>query len=118
MIADVINALVNFDIGFLIDLALNNLFWVFALYCTGYFFSDGKKPLATGNFAFLIIFNTIEIFNKTIGFSMYGAYALFLIYFGRLSVLTVLQNSKYKQFIPTAYVLVFLIAFAWVALGM
>lgn len=49
---------------------------------------------------------------------MYGAYALFLIYFGRLAVLTALQNSNYKQLIPTAYVFVFFIAFMWVAFGM
>lgn len=118
MIPDVINALANFDFGFLLQLALDNLFWVFALYAAGYYFSDSKKPLATGIFAFLIIFCTIEILNKLIGFSMYTAYALFLIYFGRLAVLTVLQNSNYKQLIPTAYVFVFFIVFAWVALGM
>ncbi len=114
---EILGALANLDVGFLVDFATANIFWVFAFYCIGFFFSDKKAPLITGLIGLFVVLGTMDVFNKLIGFSIYTAYGLGLIYLGRLAVLTVLENSKYRNYLPLAYVIVFFTVVGWVALG-
>ncbi len=42
---DILVAAANLDFAGLLGIALLNIFWVFALFCVGFIFFDGKRPL-------------------------------------------------------------------------
>lgn len=117
-LVDIINALFSLDIGFLIDHVLTYIFWFFAFYAAAYIITDGKKPLLTTILYGTIILATSQFLFPLIGFSIYTAYGLMLLYLGRMAVLLFLENTKQlKQHIPLGYVLVFYLAIAVVAIG-
>lgn len=45
MVWDILIAIASFDIATLLDIALNNLLWVFLFFAVGYIFFDGKRPV-------------------------------------------------------------------------
>ena len=114
----IIDAILNFDIMFLIDVVMNNLFWVFGFIAAGYFFSDKRSFIEYALVFSFIILLTTDIFG-IVGFSIYTAIGLFFLYLGRMAVLLFLEHSKGSQhLIPLFYVLVFYVTFAVAALGL
>lgn len=45
MVWDILTHAAAFDFPWLIETALANVFWVFALFCVSHIFFEGKKPL-------------------------------------------------------------------------
>ncbi|MCR4368441.1 MAG: hypothetical protein NUV67_00880 [archaeon] len=110
-------ALFEFDFGFIIEAAMNNIFWVFGFIAAGYFFSDKKSFFLFGMIYMSLILFTMDIFSM-IGFTVYTATGLMFLYLARLSVLTFLESSKnLNHLIPLGYVLAFFLTLFVAALG-
>ena len=117
-LAAIANAIFSFDIAFLIDHVITNIFWFFAFYAAGWYFTDGKKPLIPMIGYGLIILFTAEYIFKMLGFTIYTPMGLLVLYLGRMIVLMLLEHSKtMKHFIPIGYVIVFFAAIAIVSIG-
>ena len=114
---EMVQAFISLDFVFLIDIVMNNLFWVFGFIAAGYLFSDKKSLFFYGTVYAFIILLTMDMFTF-IGFGIYTATGLFFLYIARLVVLLFLENTKGGQpLIPLFYVLVFFFTFAIAALG-
>ena len=114
---EMVQAFIFLDFGFLIDVIMDNLFWVFGFIAAGYFFSDKKSFVLFGAIYSFIILLTMDLFTF-IGFTIYTATGLFFLYIARLVVLLFLETTKGGQsLIPLFYVLVFFFTFAIAALG-
>ena len=113
-----VQAFIFLDFGFLIDVLMNNLFWVFAFIAAGYFFSDKKSFILFGAIFSLVILFSFDIF-IFLGFGIYTGVGLMFLYLARMAVLLFLENTKGGQdLIPLMYVLVFYFTLAVVALGL
>ncbi|HLC93104.1 MAG TPA: hypothetical protein VJH23_05350 [archaeon] len=102
---------------FFIDLVMNNLLWVFMLFAAGYFFSGGKKPLARGLVFYLMVMTSMDIF-KLMGFSIFTATGIALLYFLRMPVLLLLEKTRgMGKYMSLAWTLTFYAVIAVVAFG-
>ena len=107
VLAELVHSLAMLDPSIAIGLVINNLHWAFIFLFTGYCFTGGKKALQVGLIAWFIAMATMEIFNRAIGFSVYTATGLMLLYLGRLFVLRTLIAFKRERDVPLVYVLLF-----------
>ena len=114
---NILQAVFSLDFIFLIDLIMNNLFWVFGFIAAGYLFTDKKSFIMFGFVYAAIILMTVDVFN-VIGFSIYTATGLMFLYLARMVVLLFLENTKSgPRLIPLAYVAVFFFTLAIAAWG-
>ena len=112
---ETIAAIMEFDIPFLIDLIMNNLFWVFGFFAAGSVFSNHKNGLAVGLF-FAVLIMASTAFFTLIEFTIYTASGLLILYLVRVSLLLFLENIKGgSKFIPLGWVLSFFFVIALVA---
>ena len=106
---EILVAASNLDVGFFIDLVMNNLVWVAMFYSVGYFFSDGKAPISRGIIFFLLIVSWVDIFHLA-QFTIYTASGIALVYFLRVPLLTLLEVSGYSKYLPIAWILSWYVA--------
>ena len=114
---EILGAVFSLNLTFLVDIIMNNLFWVFGFLCAGYFFSNGKSTVATAVIFSAILLSTQDI-SDFIGFAIYTSYFLMILYLGRVVVFLFLENTKGgAKLIPLFYVLVFYASLIIVAFG-
>ena len=107
-LVEIFSAVASLDIAFLLNHIETYIFWFFGFYAAGYFFTDGKKAGITAFVYGIIILFTAQFIFELLGFTIYTAIGLFILYLGRLMVLTFLETSKtLKGYIPLGYVLAF-----------
>lgn len=110
---DLVGALLSFDIGFFIDLVMNNPVWLFGFLVVGYKASDGKNTIVTGLIAWLVVITTMELFQPLVGISIYVASLLLPLYLGRIFVLAIVTSKKeWAKYLSIGYVLVFYLVVA------
>ena len=103
------------DLGFFIDLVMNNLFWIFGFYAAGYLFTGGKHPIRNGIIYVLLAVVSMDMFGL-VKFSIYTAGGLGLLYMLRVPLLLFLEKGKgTSKYIPLAWVLSFFFTIAVVA---
>ncbi len=83
----------NFNIGWMINFAISNLFWLFALSALVHILFEGKK------FFEGMIFMTFALwlwgdFGALSGIGFFGAQTLLVYYISKISFLTMVENSK------------------------
>jgi len=107
----------SLNLGFFVELAMNNLLWVFMLFAAGYCFSEGKKPAARAIVFYLMVMTSMDIF-RLMGFSIFTAAGISLLYFLRMPVLLFLEKSRgMAKYISLAWTLTFYTVIAVVAFG-
>ncbi|MBI4210883.1 MAG: hypothetical protein HY544_05270 [Candidatus Diapherotrites archaeon] len=112
---EILNAMVNLDVVFLVGVIMNNLSWVFFFLTAGYIFTDGKHAIRNGVIFSLLVLTSQDIFKLT-GFGIYTAFGLGLLYMLRVPMLLFLQNTRdWGKHIPLAWVLSFWFVVAVVA---
>ncbi len=108
----------NLDFGFLIDVVMANLLWVFLFIAAGYFFSEGKAPLKRALILLFLVITSIDIFHL-IHFSIYTATGLAILYFLRVPVLIFVEKTKgLSKYFALAWLATWFIAITIVAFGM
>jgi len=61
MLIETISHAIALDLGWFVNLVMNNLFWVMVFAFAGYFLRPGKKILAGGIFMALYVYATMDI---------------------------------------------------------
>lgn len=89
----VMNEILNFNIGWLVNFLLSNLFWVFALVMLSYIFF-GRAKFFEG-----IVFLTFALwlwddFGSLSGIGFASSGVLLIYYISKISILAVVENSK------------------------
>ena len=90
---ELLQNLISLNAQFFIDLAMNNLLWVFMFYAIGYFFSGGKMPLGRALVFYLMVMTSMDIF-KLVGFSIFTTAGIAMLYFIRTPVLLFLEKTR------------------------
>ncbi|HLC79597.1 MAG TPA: hypothetical protein VJG83_04175 [archaeon] len=112
---EILQAGLSLDFKFFVDLLVNNIFWVFAFYAAGYYFSNGKSPLANSIIYASMVLVSIDMFN-VVGFSIYTALGLGILYMIRVPLLLFLEKTKGgAQYLSLAWLLTWYLTIAIVA---
>lgn len=115
---EILYAIVNLNVGFLVDLVRDNLLWVAIFYAAGWYYSEGKAPLIRGIVFFALVATTLDIFKLT-HFSIYTAIGLATLYFLRMPVFIYFEKTKgLSQYFTLAWILTWFVAVTVVAFGM
>lgn len=113
---EALQALLNIDIQFFIDITLNNLVWVAIFYALIHYFFDGKKVWYWFLFWSVLLWAILD-WEKLTGYVFTGAAFLLLYYITKISLLALAENSpglrKYLVVISTiqAYSLIIIFTF-------
>ncbi|VVB99431.1 Uncharacterised protein [uncultured archaeon] len=102
MISEILVNLLDLNPGYFLDLATGGIFWVFALAAAAHYFGNGKNLLLN----FIIITGLVlsmQDLLKAQGLALYTAQGLFVLFFARQIVLTVLEHSGWSKQLPLAF---------------
>ncbi|VVB98903.1 Uncharacterised protein [uncultured archaeon] len=114
-----LHALFALDLGFLADVVMQNLLWIFMFYAAGWFFSDGKEPLKRGFILWILVSTTQDIFQLVFPFTVYTATGLALLYFLRMPVLIYFEKTPgLSKFLTQAWLGTWFVAIIIIAAGM
>jgi len=114
---ELFGSMLALDFVFLIDMIMNNLFWVFGFLAAGYVFSSGKRSAIVGLFFASLVLASMDMFSL-VHFTIYTAYGLMMLYLVRVALLLFLENIEGgSRLIPLFWVLSFFFVIAIVAGG-
>jgi len=103
---DPVSHILALDVPYLVNMIFQNLWWIFILYAFAYFFYDKKHTLKY----FILIIVSVWLFLdwvKMMGWVAFVGMYLVLVYIGRLSALTIAENSKsFSNRLPAIYLAV------------
>ncbi len=112
---EILQALVSLNFALIVDVIMNNLFWVFGFFAAGYFFSNGKTPTISGIIYASMVLVSIDVFNLQ-HFTIYTAFGLGVLYLLRVPLLLFLEKTKGgAQYLTLAWLLSWYVVFALVA---
>ncbi|MEK6957611.1 MAG: hypothetical protein AABW99_01355 [archaeon] len=89
---EAVQALFSLDLGFFIDIVMNNLLWVFLLYALVHYFFDGKHILHYFLLLSLMMWAWADL-EKITGLAWTAASFLLIYYITKLAVIAWAENS-------------------------
>jgi len=99
--------LFNFNLSWIVDFILNNLFWLFAFIAAGYYLNPARGPFKSLVMFSLLIMISVE-FTDYFNLLIYVGIGLMLMYITRMAILLALENTQGgSRYIPLAWVLSF-----------
>lgn len=102
MFLDFISHLISLDFNWFFSLIFSNIFLIFALYCTAYFFYEKKNTLASFFIVVFVIFAEIDFLSISGWIYYASATALALMYVSRVAFLLFVENIEWmkRYFVP------------------
>lgn len=107
MFIEAVYSALSLDLGWFVEVTLNNLFWVFGFMAAAFYFWDGKK--VWGHFFIVVAVMWISLdFTALTGWTFFAAMFLMVLYIGRMAVLMFAETTNFgKKNLPLIYVLYF-----------
>ena len=95
---------VSLDVVWLVELIMNNLFWLFGFMAAAYYMSEGKNTFLGFIIISLLLMLSLQ-FLDVFQLLIYTAAGLALLYLARLSILIALEKTPGgSQYIPLGWV--------------
>ena len=102
-------SLITFNLSWIVDFILGNLFWLFAFVAVMYYISMGRSMLRGLIMAALLIMISVE-FTNFFDLLVYTSVGLMLLYLSRMAILLALENTPgWSKHITLAWLLSFIV---------